>query len=507
MSWSAGYVTELDYTYGYYTELNPHYAGFVLLDAGFAVPSWQHACELGFGQGVSVNLHAAAGGMQWYGNDFNPQHAAFAQQLAADCANGAQLSDESFAEFCARDDLPLFDFIGLHGIWSWISLQNQALIVDFVRRKLRVGGVLYVSYNTLPGWAAFAPLRQLFVQHAERMSAPGLGVEAQVKAALAFSQQLLAVAPRALADDKLRERLTRIAGQDTHYLAHEYFNRDWAPMYFADMATALEPAKLGYACQASTLEQVPVLHFTPEQQAMLDEIADPLFRETVRDYVLNQQFRRDYWIKGPRRLPVAEQQARWRQQRVVLALPRSEVKMKLALPRGTITLTPALYDPVLDALADGQPHALGEIEAQVRQTCRGSQFQEVIRVLVGARMVLPLPPQAAATAEVTRRLNHHIVGQAGLAARFGALASPVSGGGVSVSRFSQCFLAAYLAGERDAAVLSARLDALLQRNGERVAHEGQPFATQAAQRQYLQGLAQHFLDQELPLLRGWGVLT
>lgn len=506
MSWSAGYVTELDYTYGYYSELNPHYAGFVLLDAGFAVPQWQHACELGFGQGMSVNLHAAAGSTQWYGNDFNPQHAAFAQQLAADCGNGAQLSDESFAEFCARDDLPLFDFIGLHGIWSWISPQNQALIVDFVRRKLRVGGVLYISYNTLPGWAAFAPLRQLFVQHAERMSAPGLGVEAQVKNALAFSQQLLAVAPRALADDKLRERLTRIAGQDPHYLAHEYFNRDWTPMYFADMAAALAPAKLGYACQASTLEQVPVLHYTPEQQALLDGTADPLFRETVRDYILNQQFRRDYWIKGPRRLQPAEQDARWGQQRVALALPRSEVKMKLALPRGTINLTPAVYDPVLDCLADGQPHLLSELAAKVQRSCRGSQFREVIRVLVGARMLLALPPQATGSRTVAARINNFILQQAVHSSRFAALASPELGGGVAVSRFSQCFLQAYLAGERHADTMAATLDARLQANGERVAHQGQALASRDAQRQYLQDLAQRFLDHELPLLRGWGLL-
>ena len=109
------------------------------------------------------------------------------------------------------------------------------------------------------------------------------------------------MAPRALADDKLPNADAHCR-QDPHYLAHEYFNRDWTPMYFADMAAARAPAKLGYACQASTLEQVPVLHFTPEQQALLDGTADPLFRETVRDYILNQQFRRDYLIKGPRRL-------------------------------------------------------------------------------------------------------------------------------------------------------------------------------------------------------------
>jgi len=44
--------------------------------------------------------------------------------------------------------LPDFDYIGLHGIWSWISDENRQVIVDFIRKKLKVGGVLYISYNT-----------------------------------------------------------------------------------------------------------------------------------------------------------------------------------------------------------------------------------------------------------------------------------------------------------------------------------------------------------------------
>ena len=72
----------------------------------------------------------------------------------------AKLFDQAFAEFCARPDLPDFDFIGLHGIWSWISDENRAVIVDFIRRKLKVGGVLYISYNTQPGWAAIVLVKK-----------------------------------------------------------------------------------------------------------------------------------------------------------------------------------------------------------------------------------------------------------------------------------------------------------------------------------------------------------
>jgi hypothetical protein len=118
--WSAGYVADIGYTFGYYQELNPLRAKLAFLNSGLNVPEFGHACELGFGQGLSASLHAAASVTSWQGTDFNPSQAAFAQDLIAASGANAKLYDEAFAEFANRADLPDFDFIGLHGIWSWI---------------------------------------------------------------------------------------------------------------------------------------------------------------------------------------------------------------------------------------------------------------------------------------------------------------------------------------------------------------------------------------------------
>ena len=89
--WTSGYVADIAYTYGYYAEMNPLRAQLLLLNARLAVPRIATACELGFGQGVSANMHAAASPVRWYGTDFNPSQAAFAQQLSASYSDGAQL--------------------------------------------------------------------------------------------------------------------------------------------------------------------------------------------------------------------------------------------------------------------------------------------------------------------------------------------------------------------------------------------------------------------------------
>ncbi len=116
--WTSGYVADIGYTFGYYTELNPLRIRLAFLNQGLAFPEIGTACELGFGQGLSTNIHAAASTIQWSGTDFNPAQAAFAQELATASGANPLLVDNAFDEFLNRDDLPQFDYIGLHGIWS-----------------------------------------------------------------------------------------------------------------------------------------------------------------------------------------------------------------------------------------------------------------------------------------------------------------------------------------------------------------------------------------------------
>src|SRR5262249_48536004 len=159
MDWTAGYVTEIDYTHGYYRELCPGVLRLACLSAGIAPPSTKplRYLELGYGQGLSLNIHAAAIASEFWGTDFNPTQVAHARALADASGSGVNLLDDSFAELAARQDLPEFDVIALHGIWSWISEENSRAIVDLIGRKLRVGGMLYISYNCLPGWSPMLP--------------------------------------------------------------------------------------------------------------------------------------------------------------------------------------------------------------------------------------------------------------------------------------------------------------------------------------------------------------
>ncbi len=252
--WTSGYVADIGYTYGYYGELNPLKVKLAFLNAGLVCPDIGTACELGFGQGISTNFHAAGSLVNWYGTDFNPSQAGFAAELANKANSGAQLFDDSFEEFLQRD-IPEFDYIGLHGIWSWISDENRKLIVEFVKKKLKVGGVLYISYNTLPGLGSFAPMRHLMTLHAQVLGSDGAGIVQRINGAIEFTEKLLKVDPAYLrVNPQITERFEHLKKQNRQYLAHEYFNEDWEPMHFAEVSKWLAPAKLEYACSANTLD-------------------------------------------------------------------------------------------------------------------------------------------------------------------------------------------------------------------------------------------------------------
>lgn len=507
--WTAGYVADIGYTYGYYTELNPLRAQLAFLNNGLACPSFGTACELGFGQGLSANLHAAASATQWYGTDFNPAQAGFAQELANAAGTSAKLFDEAFADFCGRSDLPDFDTIGLHGIWSWISDANRAVIVDFVRRKLKVGGVLYISYNTHPGWAAFAPMRHLMTEHAEVLGSEGRGIISRIDGAMEFAEKLLATNPAfSRANPLVGDRLKKMKEHNRHYLAHEYFNRDWHPMHFATMAQWLEPAKLGYACSASYLDHIDAVNLTAEQQGFLAEIPDALFRQSVRDFMVNQQFRKDYWVKGARKLSALEQAEALRAQRVMLTAHRLDVSLKVTGALGEVSMKEEICVPFLDLMADHKPRDLAEIEAALRgKGVNFPQLLQTVMLLVGAGHLSPVQTEgaAAAAAKTSKAINAHLLDKARGSGEISFLASPVTGGGVPLVRFQQLFLKAAGLGLRTPAEWAKLCWDVLAGQGQRIMKDGKALETPAENIAELTAQAQVFADKQLPALKAMGI--
>ena len=502
-SWTSGYVADVGYTHGFYRELTPALLCLIALAKGVRGASAggpMAYCELGCGQGFSANLIAAANPQtQVFATDFNPSHIINARSLAAETgAANVQFFDQSFKDFAEEPSLPQFDIIGLHGIYSWITPEHRGDIVEFLRRKLKPGGLVYISYNALPGWAAGMPLRQLFAEHADTTSGPILP---RVDAALEFVEKLKATQPAFFrANASVGARLDGIMKHDRRYLAHEYFNAEWNPFYYSEVARDLERAKLGFLGSANLLDDISEVNLTPEQGALLESIADPALRETVRDYIVNQQFRRDVFIKGHAEMTSWEVQHRWQDTRFALNARRGDIPLKVNGARGEATLHADVYNPILDGLADG-PKTLGEIMADKRLAGRSVlQIARTVCVLVGAGRVEPCLDEAGdeARSASTRQFNTAIMKRARFSTELSQLASPVTGGGVAVARFSQLFLLAAQESEKDPAQY---VWDILSSQGHRLIKDGKIIEDAKGNLAELKSLHETFTQQQLPVLQ------
>ncbi len=450
----SGYVDEIAYTFGYCDELNPVQTRLALLHAGVAPPNITTACELGFGHGVSANIHAAGSATEWFGTDFNPDHAQFAQGLASASGAKATFADESFDVFCHRTDLPDFDFIGLHGTWSWISDTNRALLLHFISRKLKPGGVVYMGYNAQPGWTAMLPVRELMIRHfdasANEAAANGATgqehIRQRIHAAVHYAQAAFASQPGyALLNPMLTERVVALSGENAGYLAHEYFNRDWHPMFFSQVASAFDAVGLSFAAWADYRDAIDEINLTPSQRSLLKNTSDPVLKETLRDLCVNRSFRRDYWIKEPRRLDASERLKALAEHRVILALPRASVALRVRGALGETALDSSAYAPILDALADHRPATLEQIQGRMGAArITMPRIAEAAMLLIAMGVLLNAQDEAtiAAARPAAARLNAAICERTLHAPEVLFLASPVSGSGVSIPRIAQLFLLA-----------------------------------------------------------------
>jgi hypothetical protein len=329
--------------------------------------------------------------------------------------------------------------------------------------------------------------------------------------ALEFAEKLLATNPLfARINPMVAERLKATKSQNPHYLAHEYFNQDWHPMHFSTMVDCLTEAKVQYACSATYHDHIDVLNVTSEQLELLNSVQDPIFREGVRDFMVNQQFRRDYWVKGRRKLSQFDQAEQLQKHRVILTSPRANVSLKVTAHIGEASLNADVYNAILDVLVQYRPITIAEVEAAVApKGVASSQVLQALMVLTGAGHVASVQDDMVAQQARPRtdRINAHIISQARGSGEIAYLASPLTGGGLAVGRFSQLFLLARSTGLQRPSEWAQFVWQIIAPQGLRMLQDGKAVDTLEANVQELTRLAECFASDELPLLQAMQIAS
>jgi Predicted methyltransferase regulatory domain/Methyltransferase domain len=438
MNWTASYNNSVAYTTGYYQEQSPAFLNACLAMQRVSPPSLEKFtyCELGFGQGLTSLILAATHPQgEFYACDFNPLHVLAAASVRDEAKlSNLTLLENAFGELAqGKVELPMFDYITMHGIISWISDETRAQIVQFLTRYLKPGGVVQVSYNAMPGCAQVLPLQRLLMRGAAKdgdawTNASELAKKIADSEALFFKRN-----PDSLA------RIQSFAKLDARYLVHEYLHDKWTPFYFADIARELEAAKLTFAGSARIPHMSPVGWLGDEQRQLMDTITDPIEAEELRDYFSNRSFRSDIFVRGK----AALSDIRLREQAAQIHLwsnPGIEYKQVVELEHATVTRSDSFHKPLFDLMRRSETTLADLFDAPEFASLDMDGVLKILRLSMAVGETLmrygDIPPRAPAD-----RLNAVLLSRAERGEVWSSLASPRLGGGTGVSTLDQLMMA------------------------------------------------------------------
>jgi SAM-dependent methyltransferase len=309
MSPSAGYVTDVAYLPGYYPFMAPARMRYVASLRGVRPPAVAEGfefLELGCGFGSTLLTLAAANPQgRFTGVDFMPVHTEqIEREVAASDLRNVRVLCADFAEMPA--DLPPFDFIALHGVFSWVSPALRQCVLEIIRRHLKPDGIVEVTYNCMPGWSSLLPVRTLLRQFAGQSLGDSI---ARVRQALATVAEMRRADIPIFHDQPLAAQLVdRLVQADPHYVAHEYLNEDWTVFHASEVLAMFAGIGLGHAGRLPYHHNHWELCAKPQFAAQF-QVTDTTTLETLKDHHANVMFRWDLFSQRPREAWTPRQRA------------------------------------------------------------------------------------------------------------------------------------------------------------------------------------------------------
>ena len=297
-----GYVNDVPYMDNVWADHAPSHLRFKALAHGFGAPEIDRFTylDLGCGTGLGTTFQAALyPNAQFVGIDASPAHVARAQAFARETGvTNVRFIEGSFQDMLARPpaDLPLFDFVVLHGVYSWIDEANRRTVRQLMRKVCASGAIVYVSYNALPGSAALLACQRL-VRYAGSL-VPGTSLEKVAKAQDAVQTWIKRGDGFFKEHSPVIRHLDAMRGRPLSYQAHELLNEAWAPFMLTEVAADM--AQEGFAFIGSAMNTMP-----PLKEAAIEDIQDRdrrILDEVARDFTRNTPFRSDLYL-APARNP------------------------------------------------------------------------------------------------------------------------------------------------------------------------------------------------------------
>jgi SAM-dependent methyltransferase len=513
MTSADGYITDVAYIPGFYAQMAPVAMRYVAALNRVIPPRTSDGfryLELGCGLGRSLTTLAAANPQGTFvGVDVNPTHtAAVDRDIAAGGLSNARVVTSDFSGLSA--ELGEFDFIALHGVFSWVSPQVREQVLDIARHRLAPGGLLLVSYNSMPGWAHLQPIRGILRQYA--MLRQGDKTQ-QLRDAMAY---LVFIRDRHAKyfDDNPRAGayVDALLKQDVRYLVHEYLNEHWTSFYFPEVAGMFGTAGLTFVGSLPVFTNFWDLCVRPEFQELFRTTSDRLVTEAHKDFCANTAFRWDVYAKSPQLMPdVADRLRAADDIHFRLSRPGITLPHQANLGIVTSTVQGPLYQSLIDVIgAASLPLSAILADARLAGTAQAEIARAVdAGVAMGLFEISAMPVHAAALGEgpiaLVGGFNRAILAADALGGRPVVFASEASGTGHPISDIEAAILQELVERGDDGA--AARVDMRLASGGRTLQRNGSPITDAGERRQVVQDACNAFRANGLPQLAALGIVS
>ena len=208
----------------------------------------------------------------------------------------------------SHEHLGTYDYIIAHGFYSWVDEETKDNFLRLCKEHLAENAILYMSYNTYPGWHKMDSIRALLkfankdidtLNHREKVRY-GKTVASKL-GALMLEYDTVKVQQGSFLQS-LRQTLQK---QDC-YVGHDHLEPVNTPVYFHQCMDHMAEHGFTYLCDCDLNLSFPEV-YDETLRTKLQELAphNPLAREQYIDFMLNTAFRKSLFThKGatPKRI-------------------------------------------------------------------------------------------------------------------------------------------------------------------------------------------------------------
>ncbi len=193
-----------------------------------------------------------------------------------------------------------FDYIIVHGIYSWVPEKVRDKILDICDTSLTENGVAYISYNALPGWHMRGMIRDMMLFHSSQFT--------DIQQRIGQSRALVKFLAESIPTENnpygqfLKNELNAMQGWADGYLRHDFLEEENRAFYFHEFVESAAKHNLQYLGEPE-LSSMLASNFPPQVQQTLQKVGRNIIAmEQYMDFLRNRMFRMTLLVKKDAKL-------------------------------------------------------------------------------------------------------------------------------------------------------------------------------------------------------------